>query len=277
MNMLNLLKHELLSRLGAIVGWGISLSLFGLIYIAIYPELRDQLFTLGDTSFWKAMKFEIGTFEGFIASIVVQLIPVYLGIYVIITSTDTLAGEEDRGILELIMSFPLSRWQIVAGKAIAISIASFVILVFAGLGSAFALQTVKATVETIITPGSLFMVILSGWPITLAFIMIGLFLGAFLPNRKSAAAVLTFFFITSYLAENLTNYVPSLGVFRYLSLFYYFDSSAKVFTEGVNTGDVLILLGLTAFFFGLAVLSFQRRNVTVGAWPWQRAKISRQQ
>lgn len=265
--MLNLLKHELRSRLGAIVGWGISLALFGLIYIAIYPELREQLFTLGDTSFWKAMKFEIGTFEGYIASVVVQLIPVYLGIYVIITSTDTLAGEEERGILELMLSFPLARWQIVAGKAIAISIASFVILVFAGLGSALTLQTVKSTVETIVTPESLFMIILSGWPITLVFIMLGLFLGAFLPDRRSAAAVLTFFFITSYLAENLTNYVPSLGSFKYLSLFYYFDSSAKVFTEGVNVGDVLLLFGLTAIFFGLAVLSFQRRNVTVEAWP----------
>jgi ABC-2 type transport system permease protein len=275
MTMLNLLKHELQSRLGAIAGWSISLALFGLIYLSIYPEMRDQLFSLGDTSLWKAMKFEVGTFEGFVASVVVQLIPVYLGIYVIITSTDTLAGEEDRGILELLLSLPFPRWQIVTVKATAISVASFIILVFAGLGSAVALQTVKATVETIVTPGSLFLIILSGWPITLAFIMIGLFLGAFLPNRRSAAAIMTFFFITSYLAETLTNYVPSLGALRYLSLFYYFDSSAKVFTEGVKAGDVLTLLGLAAFFFVLAVLSFQRRNVTVEAWPWQRAKISR--
>ena len=29
----------------------------------------------------------------------------------------------------------------------------------------------------------------------------------------------------------------------------------------------------TMVFFGLTLLSFQRRNVTVGAWPWQRAKV----
>jgi putative exporter of polyketide antibiotics len=63
MTMLNLLKHELQCRLGAIVGWSISLALFGLIYLSFYPELRDQLFSLGDTSLWKAMKFEVGTFE----------------------------------------------------------------------------------------------------------------------------------------------------------------------------------------------------------------------
>jgi hypothetical protein len=83
-----------------------------------------------------------------------------------------------------------------------------------------------------------------------------------------------FLFITNYLAETLTNDVPSLATFRYLSLFYYFDSSAEVFTKGVKAGDVLILLGLAAFFFILAVLGFQRRNVTMEAWPRQRAKMS---
>jgi ABC-2 type transport system permease protein len=254
------------------MGWGISLALFGIIYLSIYPELSDHLFSLGDSSFWKAMKFEIGTFEGFVASVVVQLLPVYLGIYVIITSTDTLAGEEERGILELLLSLPLQRWQIVSVKAAAISAASLTILVFAGMGSAAALQAVRAAVETSVTPWGLFLAVLSGWPITLAFIMIGVFLSAFLPNRRSAAAALTFYFIASYLAETLSSYVPSLGGFKFLSLFSYFDSSAKVFTEGVKAGDVLTLLGTAACFFLLAVVSFQRRDVTVQAWPWQRAK-----
>lgn len=35
--------------------------------------------------------------------------------------------------------------------------------------------------------------------------------------------------------------------------------------------DVLILVGAAVVFFILALVSFQRRNVTVGAWPWQRA------
>jgi ABC-type transporter Mla maintaining outer membrane lipid asymmetry ATPase subunit MlaF len=34
--------------------------------------------------------------------------------------------------------------------------------------------------------------------------------------------------------------------------------------------DVLILLGMAAAFFALALFGFQRRNVTVGAWPWQQ-------
>jgi len=36
---------------------------------------------------------------------------------------------------------------------------------------------------------------------------------------------------------------------------------------------ILFLIGLG--FLILAVLSFQRRNLTVGAWPWQRPKMAK--
>jgi hypothetical protein len=46
-----------------------------------------------------------------------------------------------------------------------------------------------------------------------------------------------------------------------------------VFIDGAQAGDILLLLGVTVVFFALALVGFQRRNVTVGAWPWQRARI----
>ena len=98
--------------------------------------------------------------------------------------------------------------------------------------------------------------------------------GAYLPSRRTAALVTTVIFIANYFGENLAGFVESLDALKPLSLFSYFDSSATVFTEGVKAGDVGVLLGVAALFFGLALLGFQRRNVTVGAWPWQRSTIS---
>ena len=45
--------------------------------------------------------------------------------------------------------------------------------------------------------------------------------------------------------------------------------------EGVPADDVAILLGATVTVLGLALLSFRRRDVTVGAWPWHRAQARR--
>jgi ABC-2 type transport system permease protein len=271
--MINLLKHELRSRWGAVLGWGIGLTLFGAMYTGIFPEMGDQMAGLADLSIYQAMGIEMGTFEGWIASTVVLFVPILLGIYAIMTSTQALAGEEDNGTLELVLAMPLHRWQIVSMKAIAIAVATFLILVIAGLGNALVLNAIKAIVEVEVTPIQLIIAVVNGWPITLAFVMMGLFLGAYLPNRRTASLVMTVVFIASYFAENIAGYVGSMDFLKPYSLFSYYDSSSGVFTEGVQAGDVGFLLGVAAVFFVLALLSFQRRNVTVGAWPWQRGKI----
>lgn len=271
---LNLLKHELQSRLGAIVGWSIGLILFGTLYISIFPEVGEDMASIADLSIYQAMGIELGSFEGYIGSTVVLFVPVILGIYAIITSTQTLAGEEDSGTLELLLTTPLHRWQIVSTKAIAIGIAAFLILLIAGLGNGLVLSGIKATIEVNVTPTQLLVAVLNGWPIIMAVMMMGLFFGAYLPNRRTAALVVTVIFVASYFGENLTSLVESLDFIRPLSLFAYFDSSEAVFREGVQAGDVALLLGVAAFFFVLALLSFQRRNVTVGAWPWQRPRIT---
>jgi ABC-2 type transport system permease protein len=78
--------------------------------------------------------------------------------------------------------------------------------------------------------------------------------------------------IVSYFGNNLGNLIEALQDLQFLFPFYYFNG-LDILTGGVVTRDLLILLGATMAFLVLALLSFQRRNVTVGAWPWQRARI----
>ena len=122
--MFNLLKHELRSRWGAILGWGVGLFLFGAMYTAIFPEMAEEMASLADLSIYQAMGIEMGTFEGFIGSTVVLFVPIILGIYVITASTQTLAGEEDGGTLEVVLAMPLHRWQIVSMKALALALST---------------------------------------------------------------------------------------------------------------------------------------------------------
>ncbi len=270
--MRSLLKHEVFSRWVAVLGWGIGLGLYGVMYVAIYPEIGEQMTALADISIYQAMGIDVSSFEGYMASSLVGIIPIMLAIYVIMTSSATLAGEDDKGTLELIITTPLKRWQIVTMKATALVVVTFLILVIAGSCSAIALSWVKTSFAVDVTAPQFFMAILSGWPITLAFLMIGLFFSAFLPNQLTASMATTVVFLVSYFGEILAGFVESLDAIKPFSLFYYFDSSAELFSKGVQIRDVSILLGVAAFFFVLALLSFQRRDITVGQWPWQRAK-----
>lgn len=269
--MFNLFKFEFLSRCGAIFGWGIGLALFGAMYIGLLPEVGAAMESIKDLSIYQAMGIELGSSAGYLASTVVQFSPIILGIFAIISGTAILAGEEDNGTLELVLASPLRRWQIVSMKALALGIVLVFMLLISAAGSILVLNSIDMDID--VAAPDLLVAILNGWPITMAFTMISLWLGSYLPSRRIASLVATVVFIASYFGEMAVNMVESLEPLRKLSLFSYFDSTQTVFTDGVQTSDLLTLIGVALLFFVLALLSFQRRNITVGAWPWQKGRV----
>jgi len=272
--MFNLLIHEIRSRWRAILGWGFGLILFGAMYISISPGLFEQLQSLKGLSIYKLVGMQLGSIEGYMASVVLVYIPILLGIYCIIASTSSLAGEEDNGTLELIVAMPLSRWQILTAKAIALFVVASLIMIIASSGNAFILALIKINNPINVTPFGLFRALISSLPLAFGFIMIGFFLGAILPNRRLSATVMTIFFIASFFMKNIAGMVKSLEPIKYFSLFNYYNPPQTIFTDGAQLSDTIILLGVAAVFFILALICFNRRNITVGAWPWQRGKIT---
>ena len=77
-----------------------------------------------------------------------------------------------------------------------------------------------------------------------------------------ATTIALVYVIGSYFLESLGKVVDALKPFRPIALFHYYDSSAALF-EGINWGDIGILLALTALLFSIAVLAFQRRDIAV--------------
>lgn len=272
--MLNLLWHEIRSRRTAIIGWGIGLILYATMYTTIYPEMEEQMAGLADLSVYQAMGVEVATFEGYLGSTIIGFMPILLGVYAILTSTATLAGEEDDGTLEMLLTTRLPRWQIVTAKALALLVVTAIIITIAGIGNVAAFTIVKDQINTAISATDVFIVVLSALPLIWAFLMIGLFLAALMPSRRTAMLFGFLVLLFSYFGENLGGMVESTKFLQPVSLFSYFDSSSAVFSDGVAAGNVAILLAVSLVAFALALLSFERRDVTVGQWPWQRARLS---
>ena len=270
--MFNLFKHELISRWRVILLGGIWLALFASMYILIFPEIASELEGLAGIAIYRAMGIDMGSFAGFIASVVIQIMPIVLGVYVIFIATGTLAGEEENGTLELVVAMPIPRWRIVAMKAAALLIVIFLMMVILGLGSALALGYISSTTELVIDvdPSQLFVALLGAYPLMVAIFGVGLFLGAFMPSRRLALAVMFVLYLASYIANSIALMVQSMEWLRSVSLFSYVNSTSSVFTEGLNAGNMLFLLAVGLVFIGLAMWSFQGRNITVGQWPWQR-------
>jgi len=275
--MFNLFMHELRSRRTAILAWGLGIALFAVLIISIFPDFEGQLegFNIDEIEFYQVMGDfgDFAKFPGFVAAEMYIFIPILLAIYAIVNGTGTLAGEEDNGTLEPLMSLPLRRWQLVTTKAIALGLALFLILVIISIGEVIAFNMLPSDVDVGgVTSVALVVTTLALWPLIMVFAMLSLFLGAFTPTRRLASTVATVILIASYLGNNLTEMVEFLKDIKWIFPFNYFTGQ-QVLENGVDTSDLLVLLGMTLVFFVLALVSFQRRDVTVGAWPWQRAKI----
>ena len=274
--MLRLLLQELRFRRGAIIGWGLGLCFFPVVYVGLYPSFAEQLGNfeeLMDLAIYQAMGITMGSFEGYVASTVTNLIPIILAVYAVINGTGTLAGEEDNGRLELIVSLPIPRWQVVAVKAVALGVALVLILAITATGTALTFAAIGSQVETNVTAVDLFLSLLASWPLVMAFGMISLFLGVFSPSRRIAGMIATIVVVVSYLGSNLTGMITSLEALQKFFLFYFYEATAGALENGQQAGNVVILLAVGLVAFGLAVLFFQIRDITVGAWPWQRGRI----
>ena len=272
--MLRLLWQELLFRRNAILGWGLGLCFFPVVYLSLYPSVAGEMQGLADLEIYQAMGVSMGTLEDWIASTMILFVPILVSIYALINGTGTLAGEEEDGRLEMIITLPLPRWQIVAVKAIALSIALFIILLIVSLVGALIFMAIESQVETELVAADMVTGLVATWPLTFAFAMISMFLAAFCSRRRVAAMIATALVIISYFGSNLSGMVSSLEPLEFLFLHTYVDTTGNSVVEGQQVGDMAVLMVVGLVAFGLALVFFQRRDITVGMWPWQRAKAS---
>ena len=272
--MLRLLWQELLFRRNAIIGWSLGLCFFPLVYIAIYPSVADEMAGLADLEIYQAMGMSLGTFPDWVGSILIIFMPLIAAIYGIINGTGTLAGEEEDGRLEMVVTLPLPRWQIITAKAIAFIIASLIMFLVVSTVSLLVFQSIESQIETELTGANLFTAVMSAWPLVFAVGMLSLFLAAFCASRRFAAMIAAAVLVISYCGNNLAASTTALEPFEPLFLFTYLDASGTAVMEGQQAGDIGVLVGIGLVSFALAVFFFQRRNLTVGAWPWQRAHVS---
>lgn len=272
--MWNLLTKELSARRGAIVGYGLGLALWGWAIMALFPSMAEQFGGIEFPDFYKAFGdiSHLGTLEGWLPLELFEWVPLVLGILAITAGTAVLAGEEDSGTLELLLSLPLARWQLVVVKTLVLALTALIVLLLMFLGLWLGFIGVQDQIETNLTVTDLLRASLNGWPIVMLLTALSLFLGAYLPHRRHAAVGVTLYLVVSYLIHTLGNVSEKIEPLQPYFPFHYYASQEALKGQWVN-GNPWLLLGVAGILLALALVSFQRRNVTVGAWPWARARV----
>ncbi len=248
--------------------WGLGLGLLGLLIMIIIPNVdflkQFESFLNSMPGIIKALGMEdaaqMATPEGFISAGYFGRVILIIAVYAVLAGLNVTVNEEDAGIMDMVLSLPVSRRRIVLEKfaAYALMLAGVVALGYVGLlvgsfSSAIQLDMQKLIMGNInVLPSALLM---------LAFTM---FAGTLFRRKNLATAVAAFFIVGSYVLDfvgGLASESP-IAKLRVISFFTYYDN-AHVMQTGINIGGAALLLGLTMLLVFASVRAFQRRDIGV--------------
>lgn len=248
--------------------WGIGLSVYGYFITSFvkdanilkqYAEITKSL-PVAMLKFLGTDASTLATPEGFLGYGFFGYALIILAIYAILAGLNVTANEEDQGIMDILLSLPLARWRLVIEKFLAYTLMIVVIIAFALAGLYIGNQASAVQIDV----GHLIagvVNILPGTLLTLAFTM---FVAVLFRSKGTATAVASIFVIGSYLVNFLGLAASGTIVdqLRGISFFYYYDYNS-VLVNGLNWGNVALLVAVAALLFGGCLWLFQRRDVGV--------------
>jgi ABC-2 type transport system permease protein len=263
----NVFLKTLRDRRRSLVGWTIGLAATVAFVSAFYPTIRgsaedferlietipeELLAVTGRTA-------DIATPEGYLNSQLFNLlVPLLLMVFTIAFGSRTVAGEERRGQLEVVLATPLSRWRLVADKFGALVSGTL----FLGVVLWVALAAAGPLAELDVNLGRLAQAVLSAVLLALTFGTLALAVGCATGRRALASGVASAVAGAAYLVDAFSPYSEGLDAAKGFSPFYYYNSVDPL-RNGADPAH-LAFLGLMVFALAaIALVTFDRRDLAV--------------
>ena len=265
--MFSIIKWELRSRRWSILWWIVGIAAFISLNLSVYPSFRDQAAQLNQTfnqmpQSVRDLFSDTGDFlspSGYLSSqIFYLLLPMMFSFLTVNLGASLIAREEQNGTLELLLSRPISRGKLLAGKALAglsialivatvvglISMAEVALIKFDGISSLYVFITTLLCMLLALLFGAI------------AFALTGM--GAL--GRGASIGVAALFGLGGYVVSSLDGTVTWLRTPAKLLPYHYFTPGQVVEGHLSVVPNIIfgaIILGLV----GVAWMAFRRRDI----------------
>jgi beta-exotoxin I transport system permease protein len=248
--------------------WGIGLAIYG-FFITSFIQDADMLKQYGDLvksmppalmAMFGADVSTLATPEGFLGFEFFSYSLLVTAIYAVTAGLNITANEEDAGIMDVVLSLPLVRWRIIVEKFLAYALMAVVITLIMTGGLTLGNQVSAVKIDsTKLIQGGLNMV-----PGTLVMLAFTTFIAVLVRSKGTATGIAAVFVIGSYFLNSLGEAASGtiMNQLRGISFFHYFDYSG-VMTNGLNWGNIAVLLVAAVVLFGGSIWLFERRDVGI--------------
>jgi ABC-2 type transport system permease protein len=268
--------HELMNNRGKVLGWGLTLALLAGYLVSFYTTIADQqaeLQKLIESYPPALMAFFGGTMDlftpaGFLHIEFFSYMPIVLGIFALLAGSGLFAGDEEKGTLNLILSYPISRTRLFWGRVLAMVGVTLIILGVIWIGFGIG---VSATPEIGFGWADLLLPMLSMLSVLLLFETLGVALSMVLPSRGLAAMVSGVLLVGSFFITSLAQIDPDLEFLADVSPLTYYQGGRAL--EGFNGTWFAALMIASLVFALLAWWRMERKDIRVAGeggwrWPW---------
>lgn len=250
----------------SVVGWSVGISLLIAFTIAFWPSMSDSAdqFTAMIAQMPPALRAMMGTTDiasasGFLSGqLFALLLPAVMAVLAIGKGAQTVAGEEERGDLELLLARPLPRWRIATEKGVAVLVTVGVVVIVTSIVTLVGAGAVGMDVP----PGDLLGAMLGLGLLAGVLASVAFAVGAATGRRGAAVTVTTIVAVASYLASTFSPLVEGLGWLHELSPWTWAFGRDAV-REGPSPGDVLALTALLVAVGAVGVRRFTQRDLGV--------------
>lgn len=257
-----LLTRSLADQRRSLVWWAIAMIALVGVYVPIYPQYREQgLLDLKSTGgMMSALGIdELTSPEGYLQATLFGLVgSLLLVVFGVVSGTRAIAGDEEAGTLELLITHPVSRTRLLVRRfgalVLAVTWVTFVV---------WAMTAITVSAADLDVPLSHSTAAAAGLGLLgLTFAALSLALGALIPRRAPVLGISAAVAVAAYLADTFAPQIDGLAWLRKLSPFYYGSGAAPVRT-GWHLGHVGVLIAIIAVLLGIAVWAFNRRDATL--------------
>ncbi len=184
------------------------------------------------------------------------IVPALLGGFAVALCSGFTAGEESRGTIDVLLSYPVPRWRVIFDKCAAL-VVGIVVICAVMLGGILVGSLIgNAPVDA----GNVGAGLVLGGLTALDFGVVALVIAAFTGNRAAAAGVSIGLLVVMYLVQTLGEVIDFLHSISPLSLFHYYLGDVPL-KFGLNVGDAAVLAAIAIVGIAISLFAFERRDL----------------
>ncbi|MFJ3595143.1 MULTISPECIES: ABC transporter permease subunit [unclassified Streptomyces] len=239
-----------------LVFWGIGLALVTLMYTSSFDP--DKV-TEGASGLQKALALDdLATGAGFLrATVLGMIVPLLLLVFVTLTGSKAVAGEEETGLLDLYLAQPIDRGQLLTQRfaATCLAVAGFSAVVLVEL------VILNSALDMKVEFGNLLVTVIGLGLLVITFAAVAFATGAITGRRTLTLGVTAGYGAFSFIVNALAGQSEAIEPLTYLSAFHYYLGGSPL-REGFDPA-MLVLLVAPAVLFGLGLTRFRSRDLNV--------------